>query len=149
MNKGLKRILIWSPRILCIVFVVFISMFALDVFGQGSSLKDTIFGLLIHLAPTILVIIILLFTWRRAWVGAILFIAGALLFLLISRGEAGLFLLPCFWSAGFSCSTGYSGRSCKKVKYFKTGFCLHQFDPLRKADSLRLESGDREMIRHL
>jgi len=33
MNALLKRLFFWSPRILCILFAVFLSLFALDVFN--------------------------------------------------------------------------------------------------------------------
>ena len=35
MNKSVKPVLFWTPRILCILFAIFISLFALDVFGEG------------------------------------------------------------------------------------------------------------------
>ena len=37
-----KRLLFWTPRILCLLFAGFISLFALDVFeGQGATYPDT------------------------------------------------------------------------------------------------------------
>jgi len=32
-----QQLLYWAPRALCIVFAVFISMFALDVFNEGAG----------------------------------------------------------------------------------------------------------------
>ena len=37
MNKTMKSTLFWIPRIAGILFILFISIFALDIFGQGYS----------------------------------------------------------------------------------------------------------------
>ncbi len=94
MNTNLKRFLYWSPRVLGILFAVFISLFALDVFGEGYSFWETLLALLIHLIPTYIVIIAIIITWRRAQVGAVLFSALAIIFMLISRGEGWVIAGP-------------------------------------------------------
>ena len=68
-----KKLLYWAPRVLCIVFTILISFFALDVFGESKSVWETILALLMHLIPTFILIAILVITWRREWVGGILF----------------------------------------------------------------------------
>ena len=87
MNTSTKRVLFLIPRILGILFAMFLSMFALDVFSEGYSLGETILALLIHLIPTYFVIMALVIAWRRDRVGAILFIALALFYLVMSRGK--------------------------------------------------------------
>jgi hypothetical protein len=57
------------------VFVLFLSLFALDVFQEGYGILDTIVALLMHLIPAGIIVIILAFSWRKEWVGALLFIA--------------------------------------------------------------------------
>jgi glucose-6-phosphate-specific signal transduction histidine kinase len=60
-------------------YIAFISMFALDVFGQGFGFWDTLAALVIHLLPTFVLILTLILAWRWEWVGAVLFgSAGAL-----------------------------------------------------------------------
>ena len=81
MNRNTKRILFWAPRILCILFAIFLSIFALDVFSAGYDFGETILALLIHLIPTCIVVMALLIAWRWEGVGAILFAALALLYL--------------------------------------------------------------------
>ena len=73
MNTTTKRVLFWSPRILCILFALFLSLFALDVFSEGYGFWDTILALVMHLVPTYVVVIALVIAWRWEWVGAILF----------------------------------------------------------------------------
>jgi hypothetical protein len=72
-NARTKRLLYLTPRILGILFAIFLSLFALDVFGEGYGFWETIVALLMHLVPTLIVIIVLVIAWRRAWVGAVLF----------------------------------------------------------------------------
>ncbi len=73
MNKAIKRTLYWTPRVLCVLFAGFVSLFALDVFGEGYGIRDTIVALLIHFVPTYLVVIATVISWRYELVGALLF----------------------------------------------------------------------------
>lgn len=86
-RRPIKRILFWTPRILCIIFAVFLSIFALDVFGQGYGFWGTIFALLVHLIPVFIVIIVLIITWRWEWVGGILFPALGIFYLVWAWGK--------------------------------------------------------------
>jgi len=66
---------------------MFLSLFALDVFNEGYGFWETIIALLIHLVPVYIVAIVLVIAWRWEWVGAILFIALALFYLVLSWGR--------------------------------------------------------------
>ena len=81
-NTRVKRALFWTPRVLCIIFAVFLSLFALDVFGEGHGFWETSLALLIHLVPVYLVVAALVIAWCWEWIGAILFVALALFYLL-------------------------------------------------------------------
>ena len=87
MNKNTNKVLFWLPRILCILFAMFLSLFALDVFSEGYGFWETILALLIHQVPVYIVVIALVIAWRWEWVGAILFIALAFFYLISSKGE--------------------------------------------------------------
>jgi hypothetical protein len=87
MNDRFGRVLHWTPRILGILFALFISIFALDVFGQGYSFGETIVALIMHLVPTALVVVVLLIAWRWEWAGAVLFAALGAWYLLMTRGR--------------------------------------------------------------
>jgi len=84
MNTSIKRVLFWTPRVLCMLFAIFLSLFALDVFSEGYGFGETILALLIHLVPVYIVVIVLVIAWRWEWVGGILFIAFALFYLVWS-----------------------------------------------------------------
>ena len=42
MIRPSKQLLFWTPRILGILFALFLSMFALDVFGEGYGFWGTL-----------------------------------------------------------------------------------------------------------
>ena len=94
MRISIKQFLFWSPRVLCIVFTIFLSIFALDVFSEDYGLGETILGLLMHLIPTIIIVFMLVIAWRREGIGAILFIVLPLLFLIMSRWESWIISGP-------------------------------------------------------
>jgi drug/metabolite transporter (DMT)-like permease len=82
-----KKLLYWTPRTLCIVFTIFTSFFAFDVFEESKSIWETILALLMHLIPTFILIVILVVTWRREWIGGILFIVMGLLYIVWAWGR--------------------------------------------------------------
>jgi len=84
----LLLLLLWVPRILGILFAILISFFAFDVFGQGTGFLKTLLALLIHLIPTFLIIIILILSWKRAWIGGISFILLGIAYIIWST-QAG------------------------------------------------------------
>lgn len=73
MNKNLKSILFWAPRGLGILFTLFISLLALDIFDMDLGFWDTVVGLFMHLLPSIAIAIALALAWRWEWVGAAFF----------------------------------------------------------------------------
>ena len=81
MSQTVKKILFWTPRILGVLIAIFVSLFALDVFGEGYSFWETIVALAMHLIPTAVILIILALAWRWEWVGGILFIALGVLYI--------------------------------------------------------------------
>ena len=96
MNTSVKRVFFWAPRVLGILFALFLSLFALDVFSEGFSFGETILALLIHLIPTLIVVIALIIAWRWEWLGALLFITMTLFYLISSGGESWVISGPQF-----------------------------------------------------
>jgi hypothetical protein len=87
MNTPDKRFLFWTPRILCILFAAFISMFALDVFNEHLGFWQTVLALLIHLIPTYLVLILLAVSWRWERIGGALLFALGIFYIVFSWGR--------------------------------------------------------------
>jgi len=80
MKRPVQRMLYWTPRVLCMLFAAFISIFAADVFGEARGFWQTALALLMHLIPTFLIVAVLIVSWRREWIGGVLFIALGLLY---------------------------------------------------------------------
>ncbi len=68
-------------------YIAFLSMFALDVFGEGFGFWRTLVALAIHLSPSFVLLGFLALAWRRDWLGALLFAAAGMsfVFLVLSR----------------------------------------------------------------
>lgn len=64
----------WVPRILCILMILFISMFALDAFAPNLTIWQQLGGFLIHLIPSYILIAALIFAWKREHAGGWVFI---------------------------------------------------------------------------
>ena len=85
MNTTLKKTLFWTPRIAGILFVLFISLFAFDVFEEGLGFWGTLLALFMHLLPSILLAIAIYVAWKREWFGAVLFIGWAIWYVVFFR----------------------------------------------------------------
>ena len=80
MTQLSKRALFWTPRALSIVFIAFLSLFALDVFDEHLGLWRTVLALTMHLIPSFVLIAALVLAWRWEWIGAALYGAAGLLY---------------------------------------------------------------------
>jgi len=80
MNQLSKRALFWTPRALSILFIAFLSLFALDVFDGHSGFWQTVLALTMHLIPSFVLIAALVLAWRWEWIGAALYGAAGLLY---------------------------------------------------------------------
>ena len=77
-----QKTLFWMPRVLAIVFIVFLSLFASDVFNEHLGFWATSGALTIHLTPVFLLIGILVVAWRWEWIGAVFYFAAGLLYVI-------------------------------------------------------------------
>lgn len=87
MKPPIRQLLFWSPRVLTLMFAVFLSLFALDVFEEGYGFGRTAVALFMHLIPTWIVLAVLALSWRWEWVGAVLFVALGLLYAWFAVGR--------------------------------------------------------------
>lgn len=85
MNRPGERLLYWAPRALGIAFALFISIFALDVFGENFPLAKLLIALAVHLIPTGIIFLVLALAWKREWLGFVGFVALGLLYMWTTR----------------------------------------------------------------
>lgn len=76
MSKLSRQALFWTPRVLSLAYIAFLSMFALDVFSESHGFWATILALMIHLIPSFVLLVGLILAWRWEWIGAALFAAA-------------------------------------------------------------------------
>ena len=87
MTKSARGVLFWAPRILTILFALFLSMFALDAFAETSGFVETLTGLVLHLIPTFLVVVLLVLAWRWESIGVIAFAGLAITYVVVMWGR--------------------------------------------------------------
>jgi hypothetical protein len=77
----MNKTLYWLPRILSILFILFLSLFSLDIFDSCNSFFSCALGLIMHNVPVFILIVLLVFSWKREWLGGVVFILGGLLYI--------------------------------------------------------------------
>ena len=83
LNPRLAKIIHWAPRIAAILIIFFITLFSLDVFDGEASLLEMLGGFIIHSLPSIVMIILLLLSWKRPAIGFAAFLIAAALFAIL------------------------------------------------------------------
>jgi len=72
--KKLKPFLYWLPRILCILAILFVSVFALDAFQPELTFWEQIQGFIMHLIPSFVLLFFLLIAWKWELIGGVIFV---------------------------------------------------------------------------
>jgi len=76
---------LWLPAELGLLYILFLSMFALDAFSGDASLTEKILGFLIHLIPSLVSLMVLVISWKKPAAGGALFIILCAVFTLFFR----------------------------------------------------------------
>lgn len=84
---------LWAARILAIAFALFVALFGLDVFGSGEGFLEELLAFLIHSAPSIAMLLLVLLFWRRPDISAYGFFALAVFFTLFFKTYRDMLLL--------------------------------------------------------
>jgi hypothetical protein len=74
-----RKIIHWLPRILSIAFVLFLSLFALDVFGEYTG-WELVLALFMHLLPSLVLLAVAIISWKYNLLGAIVFLGFAVFY---------------------------------------------------------------------
>jgi hypothetical protein len=77
----------WAPRGLAIASIAFLSVFALDVFGEGRGAVVTAVVRLIHLVPSLALAAVLALAWRREWIGTLFLGPGRVGIRVVGAGQ--------------------------------------------------------------
>ena len=80
MSSVKQAFLHWLPRVIGILMILFISIFALDAFNPKFSLARQLLDFFMHLIPSFIFLGFLLVAWRWERVGGIIFLIIGLIF---------------------------------------------------------------------
>jgi hypothetical protein len=82
MEKKINRFVYWAPRVLSILFILFLMLFSLDVFSENLSFWGTALALLMHNLPALILLVLVIISWKHELAGAITFISAGLLYII-------------------------------------------------------------------
>jgi hypothetical protein len=77
-----KTALYWAPRALGMGTALFLAIFALDVFGEGYRLGELLIALFMHLIPSLLILVLLVISWRWERIGGFLYILLGVIYII-------------------------------------------------------------------
>lgn len=81
MERTVNKFIYWIPRVLSIFFVLFLALFSLDVFEGNYGFWGTALALFMHNIPALILLVILIISWKREIVGGIGFILAGLAYM--------------------------------------------------------------------
>jgi len=73
MKKSIK-VFHWLPRIICILAILFVSLFAADAFAPELTFWQQLGAFIIHLIPSFILLVFLIVAWKWEYIGGIIFI---------------------------------------------------------------------------
>jgi hypothetical protein len=68
------RVFHWLPRIICILAILFVSLFAADAFAPGLTIWQQLGGFIIQLIPSFILLAFLIVAWKWELIGGIIFV---------------------------------------------------------------------------
>lgn len=71
----------WSPRFFSVLLIILLLMFSFDVFESNSPWHEILLGFLIHNIPVIVLLIVLIFAWKKPLIGAIVYTSIGILYI--------------------------------------------------------------------
>lgn len=71
MTSSLK-LLHWTPRVICILAILFVSLFALDAFNPALPIGRQILDFLMHMLPSFVLTVLLIIAWKWELIGGII-----------------------------------------------------------------------------
>ena len=115
-----EKTLYWVPRILTVIALFLMLMFSLDVFDGNETMGRKLLGFLMHNIPVLILIVILIISWKWEFIGGIFFIVA--------------FIVSCFFFHSFS---GNPWSLAVTSPFLLTGilFILHHYLYGKKSES--------------
>lgn len=80
------------------MFICFLILFSLDVFGTGLGFWETVLGLFIHNIPALILLAVLLISWKHEIVGGVAFTLFGVLYIGMTLWNVPNWLMALSWS---------------------------------------------------
>lgn len=78
-NPRLAKFIHWAPRVAAMLIIFFMSLFSLDVFETDAPFLELLGGFIMHTIPSLIMLVLLIFAWKRPVVGFVAFLLAAVL----------------------------------------------------------------------
>jgi hypothetical protein len=80
MRSTPSRLRLWAPRLLGLAVCLFLGLFALDAFDGTGDLSGKLAAFGLHLVPVLVLLAVVVLSWRRQWIGGVTFVGVALFY---------------------------------------------------------------------
>lgn len=97
LNNPVREALFWTPRVMSLVFALFLLLFSFDVFEGPESIWLKLGGFLVHSIPSLVMFIACLYAWKHEWLGALIFMGWGIFYVISFPG----FMLGVYYQIGF------------------------------------------------
>jgi hypothetical protein len=121
----------WAARILGILAIAFISLFALDVFSEGVGLGQKVVAFLLHMIPSFVLLIALIIAWKHE-------LGGGILIVLIGLA-ASVFVYSLNAGRSHSASTGLRAAAMIGAPFVLAGLLFIISHLLRRPKTLAVQ----------
>lgn len=98
MAKKVGKFVYWAPRILSILFVLFLMLFSLDIFEGNYGFWGTLLGLFMHNIPALILLAIVIISWKHEIVGGVAFILAGLAYIVMVMMSGIAWYIALSWS---------------------------------------------------
>ena len=84
-----QKITYWLPRVLVVLDICFYVLLSFDVFSANVSLIKNITGFIVQNIPSLILLLILLVSWKKEKIGGVLFLLAAVAFTFFFKTYGG------------------------------------------------------------
>ena len=94
MKNNQNKFIYWTPRVLSILFIIFLALMSVNTIAQKLGLWQVVFGIFVNNIVAFILLAALIVSWKYEIVGGIAFIlAGTLYSVLLARNTFEWYLL--------------------------------------------------------
>ncbi len=89
MVTHVSKFVYWAPRILSILFIMFLTVFSFDVFTPGAAAGEIALAFFVHNIPSLVLLAVLIISWKYEIVGGIAYLLAGIGYIVINAQNRG------------------------------------------------------------